>query len=132
MDRLWRLLGEPASGSALTDDAILAFVDDFDHRLWTNCESAAQGLIAAVAPICRLRSRLIGPLMRRALRPLVYLGYERAEQVQGFVGWFLKQESRYLPLEAVGRTWLEDSFAQHLGLVQQLLEELIRQTEAID
>src|SRR3954453_11276603 len=92
-NRLWGLHYELATGSEATDDAVLVVFDDFARRLQTHCEAAAEGLLAAAAPICRHRPNLVVPLMRRTLRPLVYLGYERAEQVHRFVGWFLEQPS---------------------------------------
>jgi len=110
-ERLWGLHSELIAGSSVSDEAVLAAVHEFDRSLRTNCESAAQGLFASVSPICLHRPRLVGPLMRRALVPLVYLGYERVEQVQEFVGWLLSQETPYLPIEVAGRTWLLNDFA---------------------
>jgi hypothetical protein len=129
-ERLWGLPDELASNSPLTDDLVLAVVDDFDQRLKTNCGSAAQGLFAAVAPVCRHRPHLVSPLMRRALLPLVYLGYDRAEQVQDFVNWFLRQPSTYLPLGVVGRAWLAEEFPRHAAVVQQVLDDLVREANA--
>jgi hypothetical protein len=128
-ERVWRLPEELAAGTPLADDAVLAAVAEFDARLQTNCGSAAQGLFAAVAPLCWHRPALVQPLLRRTLLPLVYLGYERAEQVQEFVGWFLAQPSTYLPLSAAGRAWLAEGFPRHAGLVQQTLDELVRECE---
>jgi hypothetical protein len=127
VDQLWRLPDKLAAGDPVTDDAVLALVAEFDRRLRTNCGSAAEGMFAAVSPICRFRPGLVGPLMRRALLPLVYLGYDRAEQVQQFVDWLLRQSSTYLPLGDIGRAWLVEDFPRHLEAIQQLLDELVRE-----
>jgi hypothetical protein len=114
LNRLRRLPEELAAGSPMTDEAILAIV------------AAAQGIFAAVAPLCQHRPLLVRPLLRRALLPLVYLGYERDQQVQKFVGWLLAQQSTYLPISADGRVWLADEFPRNRETVQQLLDELLR------
>jgi|GEM_PF-2587821 len=131
-ERLWGLHGELTAGSSLSDEAVLAAVDELDRSLKTNCDSAAQGLFALVSSICLHRPRLVVPLMRRALVPLVYLGYERVEQVQEFVGWLLSQETPYLPIEVSGRAWLVNDFPHYLDAIQHLLDELIHKAEACD
>jgi hypothetical protein len=125
--RVWCLPDELRAGLLLDDSAVVAEVEDFNALLKTNCETAAEWLFAAVAPICLLRPQLVRLLLRMPLRPLVFLGVEQAQQVQEFVGGFVAQTPNYLPLTEEGRHWLSELLPQHQVLVQQLLNELIQE-----
>ena len=85
-ERVWRTArGELAAGTPLADDAVLAAVAEFDARLQTNLRVGSPGLVRGGGPALLAPPRAVRPLLRAVL-PLVYLGYERAEHVQEFVG----------------------------------------------
>lgn len=122
-DRLW-LLHDSAVGSRLSDEEILAAVDDFKGTLKTNCGAAAEALLVGVAPICAQRPGLVRALMTRALHPLFCLGYERSEEVKRFVEWSLSNESAPIPHGDASRSWLAGEFSGILDLIQELLDEM--------
>jgi hypothetical protein len=125
--RLERLSEELAAGQPRTDREILDLVDDFDRTLQTSCESAAEALLAAIAPLCRARPALVGPLLRRALRPLYYLGCDRAEQVTAFAAWLLADAPDRLGLSEADRAWISEGLARETVEIQRQLDGLARE-----
>jgi hypothetical protein len=128
-ERLQRL-HDPAVAYTRSDEEILEAVDGFCATLRTNYVAAAEALFAAVAPLCDERPRLIRPLMRRALLPLVYLGYERSAEVERFVARSLPNEPADIPHGDAGRAWLANELPWVLHIIQELLDELGKAADA--
>src|SRR5689334_6247499 len=101
----------------LSDDRIREVVDRWEANLQTNCDNAAQALFAVVAPVCFHRSHLVTEMLQRALRPLLYLGYEDAEQVLAWVESYLQRPRHYAWMDDVGRRWLAEQLPHQSAAV---------------
>lgn len=80
------LKGDPGP----SDDFVREATDDRHGHLKTNCDAAARAMFAAIAPVCHHRPYLIREMFSPALRPLVYLGFERADRVASRTGGYLR------------------------------------------
>jgi hypothetical protein len=125
--RVYALHESLATGSFVTTEEVLSTIDNFADNLQTNCEAATQGLFAAVAPICLARPELQAPLLRRALKPLVYLGVEHPSQAVEFLTQLARASETYLPLTPASRDWLAAS-SERAELIGTILLELVSES----
>ncbi|WP_426169035.1 hypothetical protein [Pseudoduganella sp. R-34] len=96
-----------ASTSSVADADVLFVIDGIERSLQTNCDSAAQYLFFAIAPICQSKPYLESALLPIALRPLYALGIETEAAVSEWLKDFLARGKPYVDLSESGRTWLE-------------------------
>lgn len=104
-DLLARLEEDP---DGVSDLDVRTVIRDIDGHLQTNCDSAAQHLFFAIAPICTAKPHLAGELLVHAVRPLYYLGVETSAEATDWVRHFLAKKQSYMAPSGAGRRWLED------------------------
>ena len=105
---LYKLHADLAAAAASVADAeVLSVIDGIERSLQTNCDSAAQYLFFAIAPICQSKPHLESVLLPIALRPLYLLGIETEVAVSKWFKGFLARDEPYIGLSESGRNWLE-------------------------
>jgi len=116
-------------GTTVPDDVIRQAIKTWHSYLQTSCDLAAELLFAAVAPVCHYRPSLTREMLMWPLRPLFYLGIDRAEDVMIWVDNAVRHPSSHVRLGAIGCQWLATVFPSLTELVQSILDELIREAE---
>lgn len=88
-----------------------------------NCESAAAGYFSFLSSIATYKPTLIEPLLKKAIEPVYYLGYESSEEILNWVAYFAKlQNTMYVPSE-IGKVWLREELPNYKEFVAKCLVE---------
>ncbi|MDX8404528.1 MAG: hypothetical protein R8K50_00060 [Mariprofundus sp.] len=80
----------------LTAASIEDVWNNFKETLHTNCDSAADALMAALSSVCSRRPLMLEKLLPDALEPLTMLGLEEVSEVQNWATRFTEREDLYL------------------------------------
>ncbi|WP_163856101.1 hypothetical protein [Paenibacillus elgii] len=88
-----------------------------------NCESAAEGYFSFLSSIAKYKPTLIEPLLKKAIEPVYYLGYENSEDILNWVAYFSKpQNTMYVPSE-LGKVWLCEELPNYKEFIAKCLIE---------
>ncbi|WP_088831983.1 hypothetical protein [Paenibacillus tyrfis] len=86
-----------------------------------NCESAAEGYFSFLSSIAKYKLTLIEPLLKKAIEPVYYLGYENSEEILNWAAYFAQlQNAMYVPSE-LGKVWL----CKELPIYKEYIEKCL-------
>jgi hypothetical protein len=120
-----------ANPAGVSDAEARAAIDHIDGHLQTNCDSAAQYLFFAIAPVCRSKPHLAEELLVRAVRPLYYLGIDTGGDAAAWLQYYLAKEQAYVKISAAGRSWIESLLSDSSPL-QAALSRVVAEGAAAD
>jgi len=110
---------------SISDADIVLVWSEYHHGMRTNCNAAAEALMAALASICSHRSGMLATLLPDMLDPLVMLGMENASEVIDWALAFTKLESPYMGRpDALALNWISEDFATLKHDIQVALDAL--------
>jgi hypothetical protein len=106
-----------AQGESLTDDEVLAQLENL--YIITNTLSAAELLVALLAPVCGYRPHLTDVLLPRILNPLWMTGFGTLRVIQ-WLEYHLSQAKPFGGLASPGLEWVQSLLHQHDRITQML------------
>lgn len=73
------------------------------------CERAAEGYFSFLSSVVDYKPQLIEPLLKKAIEPVYYLGFENAESILHWVEYFVNKPDThdYRPSNS-GKLWLRE------------------------
>ncbi|MEK8128486.1 hypothetical protein WMW72_11270 [Paenibacillus filicis] len=90
-----------------------------------NCETAAEGYFSFLTSIADYRPQLIEPLLKKAIEPVYFLGYDSSEGIINWVTYFADcADGVYKPSES-GKLWLTQELPNYKEFIERCLKEYI-------
>jgi len=110
---------------SVTDDHIEEVWHAYKNGLRTNCEGAADGLMAALASISSRRPEMFEQLLPDALEPLLMLGVDDAADIIVCAIDFTGRENLYMGRpDAQAIAWIKNVFVVSDTAIQNALDKI--------
>ncbi|WP_028552716.1 hypothetical protein [Paenibacillus sp. UNC451MF] len=107
--------------SSLVDDAI---VDNFIGWLPSyNCITAAEGYFSFLSSIAKYKPNLIEPLLKKAIEPVYFLGYDNAEGVLSWAIQLANNPNAHYKSSNLGKFWLLQELPIYKDFIEKCLSE---------
>ncbi|GMX65994.1 hypothetical protein Elgi_52650 [Paenibacillus elgii] len=119
MERIQRRIedGDTSMADADLVEKFISWVPSY------NCESAAAGYFSFLSSIATYKPTLIEPLLKKAIEPVYYLGYENSEEILSWAASFAKaRNAMYVPPE-LGKVWLCEELPNYKEFIAKCLIE---------
>ncbi|GAA4850259.1 hypothetical protein GCM10023310_30960 [Paenibacillus vulneris] len=88
-----------------------------------NCESAAEGYFSILSSIAKYKPQIIEPLLKKAIEPIYFLGYDSSKDIIGWASHFANSSNvAYKPSES-GRVWLTHELPNYEEFIERCLKE---------
>ncbi|WP_409341969.1 hypothetical protein [Paenibacillus sp. MBLB4367] len=88
-----------------------------------NCETAAEGYFSFLSSIAKYKPKLVESLLKKAIEPVCFLGFERSEGIIRWATYFAESaDAVYKPSES-GKLWLTQELPNYKELIEKCLIE---------
>ena len=128
LDLLMRLRDAP---DTVSDEEIITAWENFQSQIQTNCQSAAEALMAGMASICYHKPHLAEQMLPGMLEPLFMLAVEDADEIIAWAKQYIEKAEPYMgrPDDSAIH-WIETDFCNDYKMIQVVLKQLHEECES--